>query len=122
MKKLFILFLGFLMGSLLFAASYEVKVVAGKVTYAESAKSKAKPVTVGMIVQDETFITLGENSKIVLNVNNKNVTLRIPKKATVAEMIATRNEVASPLAKKGKGTATAASRASEVMTAKVLDE
>ena len=122
MKKLLTVIVAAFMGGLLFAASYEVKSVAGKVTYADSPKAKAKPVTVGITVQDETFITLGENSKIVLNVDGKDITLRIPKKATVAELIATKNEVASPLAKKGKGTATAASRASDVMEAGKLDE
>ncbi len=123
MKKSFVL------AGLLFAASsflaaakdYEVKSVSGKVTYSEAGKSKSSPVKTGITVTDETVITLGTNSKLVLSADGKDITLRTPKKATVAELIAAKQGI-SGTAKKGKGTATASSRASDVMAEGELDD
>ena len=122
MKKLLIIASLLLASAFVFAESYEVKDVAGKVSCAKSAKEKSAPLKKGMTVTDETYITLGENSKLILVIDGKDVTLRIPKKATVAEMIAAKEDASSPIAKKGKGTATAASRASDVMAEGELDE
>ena len=104
------------------AVDYEVKAVSGKVTYSESEKGKALPVKTGMTVTDETIVTLGTNSKLVLTSDGKDITLRTPKKATVAELIDTKLGMSGSTAKKGKGTATASSRASDVMAEGELDD
>lgn len=104
------------------AKDYEVKSVSGKVTYSESEKGKASPVKAGMTVSDETIVTLGTNSKLVLSADGKDITLRTPKKGTVAEQIDTKLGMSGSVAKKGKGTATASSRASDVMAEGELDD
>lgn len=109
-----------LLGSV-FAESYEVKSVSGKVTYAES-KGKTKAVVSGMTLTDETFVNLGANSKLVLSSEGKDIVLRTPKKASVADLISAKNGIAGSTAKKGKGSATAASRASDVMAEGELDD
>lgn len=104
------------------AKDYEVKAVSGKVTYSESEKGKANPVKEGMIVNDETIVTLGTNSKLVLTADGKDITLRTPKKGTIAEQIDTKLGMSGSVSKKGKGTATASSRASDVMAEGELDD
>ena len=104
------------------AKDYEVKSVSGKVTYSESEKGKANPVKTGMTVNDETIVTLGTNSKLVLTADGKDITLRTPKKGTVAEQIEAKLGMSGSVSKKGKGTATAASRASDVMAEGELDD
>lgn len=102
------------------AKDYEVKSVSGKVTYTDGGKSN--PVKAGMTVSDETVVSLGTNSKLVLTSDGKDITLRTPKKATVAELIDTKLGMSGSTAKKGKGTATASSRASDVMAEGELDD
>lgn len=123
MKKSFVI-AGLLFAAASFFASakdYEVKSVSGKVTYSEAGKNKSSPVKAGITVTDETVITLGTNSKLVLSADGKDITLRTPKKATVAELISAKQGIAGT-AKKGKGTATASSRASDVMAEGELDD
>ncbi|MBO4403815.1 MAG: hypothetical protein J5780_00570 [Treponema sp.] len=121
MKKVFIILAGLFMSMALFAEDYEVKSVTGKVTL-EASKGKAETVAPGMILNDESVITLGANSKLVISVDGKDITLRTPKKETLAEFIEARNQINGSSAKKGKGTATAASRASDVMAEGELDD
>ena len=104
------------------AKDYEVKSVSGKVTFSESEKGKTNPLKAGMTVNDETIVTLGTNSKLVLTSEGKDITLRTPKKGTVAEQINTKLGMTGSVAKKGKGTATASSRASDVMAEGELDD
>lgn len=102
------------------AKDYEVKSVSGKVTYDDGKKTN--PVKAGMTVSDETVVTLGTNSKLVITADGKDITLRTPKKATVSELIETKLGMSGSSAKKGKGTATASSRASDVMAEGELDD
>lgn len=102
------------------AKDYEVKSVSGKVTYEDGKKTN--PVKAGMTVSDETVVTLGTNSKLVITADGKDITLRTPKKATVSELIETKLGMSGSSAKKGKGTATASSRASDVMAEGELDD
>ena len=102
------------------AKDYEVKSVSGKVTYEDGKKTN--PVKAGMTVSDETVVTLGTNSKLVITADGKDITLRTPKKATVSELIETKLGMSGSSAKKGKGTATASSRASDVMAEGGLDD
>ncbi|MBB5226115.1 hypothetical protein DYE50_10410 [Treponema ruminis] len=104
------------------AKDYEVKSFSGKVTYSESENGKAIPVKAGMTVSDETIVSLGTNSKLVLTADGKDITLRTPKKGTVAEQINAKLGMSGSVSKKGKGTATAASRASDVMAEGELDD
>ena len=122
MKKTLIAMVCLLAGAMLFADDYQVKSVTGKATYAESEKGKAKPIKEGMTLSDETIVSLATNSKIVLvSADGKDITLRTPNKATVSELISAKLGI-SGMAKKGKGTATAASRASDVMAEGELDD
>ncbi len=105
----------------LFAENYEVKSVTGKASFSDSEKGKLKPITVGMTLTDETIVNLATNSKIVISADGKDITLRTPKKATVAELISAKQGIAGT-AKKGKGTSTASSRASDVMAEGELDD
>ena len=102
------------------AKDYEVKSVSGKVTYEDGKKTN--PVKAGMTVSDETVVTLGTNSKLVITADGKDITLRTPKKATVSELVETKLGMSGSSAKKGKGTATASSRASDVMAEGELDD
>ena len=102
------------------ATEYEVQGVSGKVTYV-GEKGKKAALKVGMTVTDETIVTLGTNSKLVISADGKSITLRAPKKGTIAEQINTKLEIAGA-SKKGKGTATASSRASDVMAEGELDD
>ena len=121
MKKTILAALCLLASIALFAESYEVKSITGKVAYAESEKGKMKPVTVGMTLTDETILNLATNSKIVISADGKEITLRTPKKATVSDLILAKQGIAGT-AKKGKGSATASSRASDVMAEGELDD
>jgi len=122
MKKLLVLVVSLLAGAVLFAESYSVKSVTGKATYAESEKGKQKPVTVGMTLSDDTVLTISMNSKVVITQEDgSDITLRTPTKATVSELIDAKIGIAGG-AKKGKGTATASSRASDVMAEGSLDD
>lgn len=122
MKKSLLLAITLFAGALLFADNYEVKTVVGKVSSVEE-KDKKVPLTPGMTVSDATIVNIGINSKLVLlTAEGKSVTLRTPVKASVADMIESKNGLNGSLAKKGKGTATAASRASDVMAEGELDE
>ena len=125
MKKLFVLFTLLLVLSTCaaFAKDYEVKGVTGKVTFSETEKGKQKALASGMKVSDETFVTLGTNSKLVLaDEEGKEITLRTPKTATVSELIDIKLGISGSAAKKGKGEATASSRASDVMADGELDD
>ncbi|WP_294428745.1 hypothetical protein [uncultured Treponema sp.] len=123
MKKLaFVAAAALLASSVLFAVDYEVKTVTGKVTFAESEKGKQKPVTSGMTLSDTAIVALGTNSKLVVTADGKDITLRTPKKASLGDLISTKNGISGSQAKKGKGTATAASRASDVMAEGELDD
>ena len=122
MKKLLVMAAALFAATMLFAEEYEVKAVTGKVTCAESVKGKQQNVVPGMKVTDDTLITLSPNSKLVIEIDGKEVSLRTPQKGTIAEYIAAKNEIAGTSAKKGKGTATAASRASDVMAEGELDD
>ncbi|MBQ9206339.1 MAG: hypothetical protein IJ158_06445 [Treponema sp.] len=102
------------------AKDYEVKSVSGKVTYEQKGKNVA--LKAGATVSDETVVTLGTNSKLVLTSDGKDITLRTPKKASVSELIETKQGISGSVAKKGKGTATASSRASDVMAEGELDD
>ena len=103
-----------------YAKDYAVKSVSGKVTFLENGKSS--PVKSGMTVTDETVVTLGTNSKLVLSADGKDITLRTPKKAKISELIETKLGMSGSTAKKGKGTATASSRASDVMAEGELED
>ncbi|MBP5284448.1 MAG: hypothetical protein J6Y93_07285, partial [Treponema sp.] len=61
MKKVLIVLAGLFLTTALFAEDYEVKSVSGRVTY-EASKGKAENVAPGMILNDESVITLGANS------------------------------------------------------------
>lgn len=121
MKKLFIVLAALFITTSVFATEYIVLGVTGKVTFSDSAKGKAKTVTNGQVLSDDTILTIAANSKIVLSFNDSEITLRTPTKATVAELISAKMGIAGN-AKKGKGTATAASRASDVMAEGELDD
>ena len=122
MKKSLLIAGAMLVFSVFFASAteYEVQSVSGKVTYIGD-KGKTSAVKAGMTVTDETIITLGTNSKLVISADGKSITLRAPKKGTVAEQIDTKLGM-SGASKKGKGTATASSRASDVMAEGELDD
>ena len=51
------------------AKDYEVKSVSGKVTYEDGKKTN--PVKAGMTVSDETVVTLGTNSKLVITADSE---------------------------------------------------
>ena len=121
MKKVLFVLAGLFLAAALFAEDYEVKSVTGRVTL-EASKGKSENVAPGMIISDESVITLGANSKLVITVVGKDITLRTPKKETLAEFINARNQINGSSVKKGKGTATAASRASDVMAEGELDD
>lgn len=109
-----------LSGFVVSATEYEVQSVSGKVTFV-GEKGKNSPLKAGMTVSDETIVTLGTNSKLVIVSDGKSITLRAPKKGTIAEQIDTKLGMAGA-SKKGKGTATASSRASDVMAEGELDD
>ena len=121
MKKILVVLAGLFLAASFFAEDYEVKSVSGKVTL-EASKGKNEDVKPGMTLTDESVITLGANSKLVISADGKDITLRTPKKETLSEFINARNQINGSSAKKGKGTATAASRASDVMAEGELDE
>lgn len=118
----------------MYAETYEVLTVIGKVSYEKAGKWKN--IKAGEKVSDECEFKIEENSSITLNVNDKRVTIRGPRSSVLANLLKEKSSVKKPAAnnsvKKGssvdntkkatKGVATASSRASDSQGAAILDE
>lgn len=118
----------------LYAESYEVVTVIGKVAYEKAGKWKN--VKAGEKVADESNLKVEENSSVTFNVNGKRITVRGPRSNILASLLkektSAKKAVANTSVKKGstvdtskkasKGVATASSRASEAQGAAILDE
>lgn len=134
MKKLFLAILILFSVFSLYAETYEVITVIGKVSYEKDGKWKK--VKAGDNISDEWNFNIEENSSITLSVNGKRVTLRGPLSNDLSSLIKEKSFAKKPAAKtsvkKGttvdttkkatKGVATASSRASESQGELLLDE
>lgn len=134
MKKLILSLLVLFSVFSLYAETYEVVTVIGKVSYEKAGKWKT--VKVGEKISDDCNFKIEENSSITLTVNEKRVTLRGPLSDVLANLLKEKTSVKKPAAKTSvqrgttvdttkkatKGVATASSRASESQGAAILDE
>lgn len=126
MKKFIILILSLVSGFFLFAESYEVSTVIGKV-YTQTESGKWKAIREGSILKDEMTVRIEENSSVGILISGKRVIFRGPKNETLENLMASRRSgtgvahgsqlkqsaVARSKDKVTKGVSTAASRASE---------
>ena len=127
MKKLFALLLVLFTGTMLFAAnSYVVESIVGNVTY-ESAPGKFEKVKVGQELSASTVLNTGLNSRVVINLDGKSITIKAKQKGTVESLFVSATPGKGGLKKqniakadavdsadgKREGVATASSRASE---------
>ena len=138
MKKFAILITMLLTAAFLFAETYEVKSVSGKVTY-ESAPGKWTSVKKGQKISESTVLNTSVNSKVVLVLEDKSeVTIKPMQKDTAAVLvkahtsvakglrkspsIVVKSETGSDVTENSKGTLTASSRASEAKDDLEIDE
>ena len=99
MKKFAILITMLLTGAFLFAETYEVKSVSGKVTY-ESAPGKWTSVKKGQKISESTVLNTSVNSKVVLVLEDKSeVTIKPMQKDTAAVLVKAHTSVAKGLRK-----------------------
>lgn len=126
MKKAFLVILTVFFRLFLFAESYEVSTVIGKV-YIQTESGKWKSVREGSVLKDEMTLRIEENSSVGILISGKRMTFRGPKNETLENLMASRrsgtgvtrgsqlkqNAVARSKDKVTKGVSTAASRASE---------
>lgn len=137
MKKLFALLLVLFTGTMLFAAtgSYVVESIVGNVTY-ESAPGKFEKVKVGQELSASTVLNTGLNSSVVINFDDKSVTIKAKQKGSVESLCVNAATAKGGLKKqniakadavdsadgKREGVATASSRASEAKEDFTWDE
>ena len=140
MKRLFVVLSALIvMGGAVFAETFEVKSVSGRVTY-ETAPGKWAELKKNQKISDSTVINTSLNSRIVLVSEDKSeVTIKPMQKGQAAELVksnkgegnglkknpsatAARKEIAGDVTENSKGTSTASSRASEAKEDFEIDE
>ena len=139
MKKIVLFVLSILFTGFLFAETYKIESITGKVTY-ESAPGKWNDVKVGQVISDSTNINTSVNSKLVLVLEDgTSITVKAMQKGTASSLVKAnagaakglkknppatlaKKEAAGAVDENAKGVATASSRASEAKDDFEIDE
>lgn len=131
-KAIFTTIFATLTSFMIFAESYTVKTVAGKVQYNDNGSLKA--VTKGMELSDDTNVVVGVGANLIVTKNGKDVRIKANSKGTIASFAGTssggikvgnaaeKNTTGSAKAAGEKGVSTASSRASDAKKGMEFDE